>query len=39
MDFRHSSLSEPAALALLNEIFPDSTLCSIRHVNGEFYNR
>ncbi len=39
MDIRHRSLPEPAALALLNEILPSSTLCSIRPVNGEFYNR
>lgn len=30
---------EPAALALLEEIIPGSTLCSIRPVLGEFYNR
>ena len=39
MDIRHNSLSEPAALALLNEIIPGSKLCSIRPVTGEFYNR
>lgn len=39
MNIHHSSLHESAALALLNEIFPGSTLCSVRPVNGEFYNR
>jgi aminoglycoside phosphotransferase (APT) family kinase protein len=39
MDIRHNSLPEPAALALLNEIIPSSILCSVRPVNGEFYNR
>jgi aminoglycoside phosphotransferase (APT) family kinase protein len=39
MDFRHNSLPESAALALLKEILPRSTLCSIRPVNGEFSNR
>jgi aminoglycoside phosphotransferase (APT) family kinase protein len=39
MDIRHNSLPDSAALALLNEILPGSSLCSIRPVDGDFYNR
>jgi aminoglycoside phosphotransferase (APT) family kinase protein len=39
MDIHHSSLPEPTALALLDKMTPGSTLCSIRPVTGEFYNR
>jgi aminoglycoside phosphotransferase (APT) family kinase protein len=39
MEIRHNSLPEPAALNLLNELTPGSALCSIRPVDGEFYNR
>jgi aminoglycoside phosphotransferase (APT) family kinase protein len=39
MDIRHSSLPEHATLALLGEMIPGSTLCAIRPVKGEFYNR
>lgn len=39
MDIRHSSFTEPAALTLLNEVLPGSTLCAILPVKGDFYNR
>lgn len=39
MDIRHNSFHEPAALALLDQIAPGSSSCSIRPVNGDFYNR
>lgn len=39
MDIHHNSLPEPAALAVIEQITPGSTLRSIRPVSGEFANR